>query len=80
MDGSVYVSVMELRVRLGQQPLPQELIDVFQREQIERPTFGQWRNMLEAIVQHLEREPGLVVSELVEFAEGHLLPELCGAA
>jgi len=53
------VALGELRQRLADQPLPNTLLEALQ-PQIERPTFGQWRNMLATIVEHLARASPLV--------------------
>jgi WD40 repeat protein len=71
------VALAELRGRLGGAPLPGEVLQVLQ-PQIERPTFGQWRNMLAALVQHVERGDPLVVPELPNFVQEHWLPLLPG--
>jgi WD40 repeat protein len=69
------VALGELRGRLGNQPLPTSLLERLQ-PQIERPTFGQWREMLRAIVAELERGEPLVVPELPELVTNLLLPGL----
>jgi hypothetical protein len=67
----------ELRTRLGSAPLPEEVLRVLQ-PQIERPTFGQWRAMLAALVEHLERGDPLVLPELPDFVQQQWLPCLPG--
>jgi hypothetical protein len=67
----------ELRARLGDDPLPEDLLQIL-RPQIERPTFGQWRNMLQAVVAALGRSEPLVLPDLPDFVTQHLLPALPG--
>jgi WD40 repeat protein len=69
------VALGELRCRLGDEPLPKSLLEKLQPS-IERPTFGQWREMLRAIVAALEPGDPLVVPELPEFVTDQLLPGL----
>ncbi|HJT77787.1 MAG TPA: ATP-binding protein, partial [Gemmataceae bacterium] len=71
------VALGELRARLGDAPLPEDVLQAL-RPRIERPTFGQWRDMLEALVRHLQRGEPLVVPELPEFVQQHWLPRLRG--
>src|SRR5450759_1383620 len=56
------VSLAELRWHLGDAPLPEDLLRELQ-PQIERPTFGQWRNMLQAVSLAGRRSASLVVPE-----------------
>jgi WD40 repeat protein len=71
------VALGELRCRLAGAPLPEEVLRVLQ-PQIERPTFGQWRYMLAALVQHLQRGEPLVVPEMPDFVQRQWLPLLPG--
>lgn len=69
------VALGELRQRLGDVPLPSALLETIQAN-IERPTFGAWRELLRAIIEALDRAAPLVVRELPEFVTEHLLPGL----
>lgn len=71
------VSLAELRGRMGDAPLPEDLLRELQ-PQIERPTFGQWRNMLQAVSLAGRRSAPLVVPELPDFITRGLLPALTG--
>jgi hypothetical protein len=73
----VLVALGDLRVRLGDRPLPDGLLDDLQ-PQIERPTFGQWKAMLRALLAALPRDNLLVLPELHDFARDHLLPLMPG--
>jgi WD40 repeat protein len=73
------VALGELRRRAGGGPLPDDLLGVL-RPQIERPTFGQWRTMLEALVRRLGPGEPLVVPELPGFVREQWLPRLAGGA
>jgi hypothetical protein len=73
----VLVALGELRARLGDQPLPDGLLDDLQ-PQIERPTFGQWKVMLRALLGALPRDNLLVLPQLRDFARTFLLPLLPG--
>lgn len=74
------VALGEVRRGLGEEaPLPQELLTVLQ-DQIQRPTFGQWRNMLVALVQSPAIGGNPVVPELPGFLTGTFLPVLFHAA
>jgi hypothetical protein len=71
------VALGEVRVRLGDEPLPQDLLRTLQPH-IERPTFGQWRDMLQALLGSLRRGAPLVVPQLPDFVSGHLFLWLRG--
>ncbi len=71
------VALGELRALHGDTPLPDGLLREL-RPRIERPTFGKWRAMLDALVRHLPRTAPLVVPELPGFVRGELLPRLPG--
>jgi hypothetical protein len=71
------VALAEVRVVLGDEPLPRDLLRILQPH-IERPTFGQWRDMLQVLLGSLRRETPLVVPQLPDFVSGHLLPWLRG--
>ncbi|MBM3499487.1 MAG: hypothetical protein FJX74_12545, partial [Armatimonadetes bacterium] len=57
------VALGEVRRALGAEPLPDQLLKALQPS-IERPTFGQWRDMLAALTEALAGRPDLVVPEL----------------
>jgi hypothetical protein len=67
----------ELRMRLGDAPLPDDLLRELQ-PRIEYPTFGKWRGMLAAVTRAGRTLAGPVVPELSAFVEQHLLPALPG--
>jgi tetratricopeptide (TPR) repeat protein len=69
------VSLAEVRRLLGDDPLPDGLLNRIQPS-IERPTFGKWCDMLRVLVSITNRSQTLVVSEIPEFAEHHLIPLL----
>jgi WD40 repeat protein len=71
------VALGEVRARLGDGPLPDDLLRNVQ-PQIERPTFGQWRDMLRALLGALGPGDSLVVPELPDFVAQDLLPHLQG--
>lgn len=72
------VAIGELRARLRDQPLPDELLN--ELEPIKRPTFGQWRSMLEAVTSKLRSGELLLVHQLPIFVFQELLPGLKGGA
>ena len=72
-----FVSLGEVGDRLGRASLPEDLLRELQ-PQIERPTFGQWKNMLEAVIQVSSRVTPLVVQGLPDLIKKHLLPALSG--
>ncbi len=67
----------EVRRMRGDDPLPTRLLRELQ-PQIQRPTFGHWRRMLEVLTRELRRCNELVVPELPKFAGDRLLPLLPG--
>src|SRR5947209_1877872 len=69
------VELGELRRRLGEHPFPEPLARAL-HDQIERPTLGQWKNLLRVTAECLARTDPLVVPELREFALGELIPGL----
>ncbi len=71
------LALADLRRVLDDAPLPQGLLRALQT-QIERPTFGKWRGMLEALVKALPRTRELVLPELPAFVADQLLPLLTG--
>ena len=71
------VTLAELRRRSNDRPLPDLLLREL-RPQIERPTFGKWRGILEALVKTISRNEGLVLPELPGFITQQLLPRLDG--
>jgi WD40 repeat protein len=77
---STIVALGELRMRLGAGPLPEDLLRELQ-PRVEYPTFGKWRGMLDAVTRAC-RQAGktspLVVHELPDFVDRHLLPALPG--
>jgi tetratricopeptide (TPR) repeat protein len=73
------VALGELRRLHGPNPLPDELLLDF-RPLIEWPTFGKWRVMLQAAVGCLPPERPLVVPQLAQFVQEHLLPKLMPGA
>src|SRR5262249_3791005 len=56
----------EWRVLRGDEPLPDDLLRELQ-PRIERPTFGKWKGMLLALIDHLPREAPLLLRELPAF-------------
>jgi WD40 repeat protein len=74
---SFIVELGELRKRLGDNPFPEPLARAL-RDQIERPTLGQWKNLLQVTAEGLSRTEPLVVPELREFVLGELIPGLQG--
>jgi WD40 repeat protein len=72
---SFIVELGELRKRLGNDPFPEPLARAL-RDQIERPTLGQWKNLLQVAAESLARTDPLVVPELREFVLGELIPGL----
>jgi hypothetical protein len=72
---SFIVELGELRKRLGDDPLPEPLARTL-RDQIERPTLGQWKNLLQVTAEALSRTDPLVLPELREFVLGELIPGL----
>ena len=69
------VAIGELRKTLNNEPLPEEIIRDLQ-PRIERPTFGQWRDMLHVVVRALANAQNLLVPELPSFVSNLLLPGL----
>ncbi|MBM3498106.1 MAG: NACHT domain-containing protein, partial [Armatimonadetes bacterium] len=69
------VALAEVRRQLGEGPLPEGLLTVLQPS-IERPTFGQWRDMLLALVEASAEDADPVVPELRGFVEEDLRPVL----
>ena len=70
------IALGECRRALGDKSLPRDLIDVL-RSRIERPTFGQWRDILLALVNsstYSHADP--VVPELTAFVQNDLLPRM----
>lgn len=67
------VSLGELRQ--GGEPLSDNVTKVLQPH-IERPTFGQWRDMLAALTPHVASRQSLVLPELVDAVRQQLLPAL----
>jgi len=57
--------------------LPEAVLSELQ-PRIEMPTFGKWRGMLAALVQHVPTTAPLVVPELPDFVRKQLLPNLLG--
>jgi WD40 repeat protein len=72
---SFMVELGELRLRLGGNPFPEPLARAL-RDQIERPTFGQWKSLLRATAGGLGRTEPLIVPELREFVLEELIPGL----
>jgi WD40 repeat protein len=68
-------AVGELRHWLGDKPLPDELLNVL-HPQIERPTFGQWCNMLDALSRALARSGPLVLPQARDWVDQRWLPTL----
>src|SRR5262249_6998546 len=71
------VALGELRALHGGQPLPGDLLREL-RPLVERPTFGQWKDLLALLVRHLPASPPLVVPELPRLLRDRLLPALSG--
>jgi hypothetical protein len=71
------IALAELRRSLGDAPLPKTLLDRLQGD-MERPTFGRWRGMLAAVLDHLPSVDGLVVPVLAAVTRKYLLPRLDG--
>ncbi len=71
------VSLAELRRILQGASLPENVLQVLQ-SRIERPTFAQWRDMLEVLTRSIQHNGDLVVPELPSFALEQLLPLLPG--
>ena len=67
----------EVRRRQGPDALPAALLGVL-RERIERPTLGQWRDMLAALIGELEGAGQPALPELWTVAGERLLPLLQG--
>lgn len=67
------LAIGELRLRPA--PWPDQILKVLQ-PRVERPTFGQWKEMLEAVVRHEDWEDALILPELTGFVTEHLLPAL----
>jgi hypothetical protein len=61
----------------AQEPLPDELLALLQ-PRIERPTFGQWRDMLKGLNNFLSQGDDLVVPELPAFVSKYLAPLMPG--
>jgi hypothetical protein len=67
------LALSELRVQLGESPLPQSLLRRIQ-PQIERPTWGQWLGMLEAVVAELAGRSPVILPGLAGFVRDEVLP------
>lgn len=67
----------ELRGLQGNRPLPDDLLDAL-RPRIQLPTFGKWKDMLEALAGRLADTAPLVVPEMLTFVNQELLPALPG--
>lgn len=65
----------EVRRRTPNGALPTALLNRI-RPHIERPTFGQWRDMLSSFQVSLRNADDLVVPEVQDFVRQHLLPLL----
>src|SRR5208337_3745012 len=65
----------ELRQQRRGQALPDGLVPSL-RDHLERPTFGQWKNLLKVVIGCLDRSAPLVVPELVSFVRNDLIPGL----
>ncbi len=70
------VAIGEVR-GLNDGQLPEAVLSELQ-PRIETPTFGKWRAMLDALLQHLPHTAPLVVAELPDFIRQRLLPILIG--
>jgi WD40 repeat protein/DNA-directed RNA polymerase subunit RPC12/RpoP len=68
----------ELRCRLGDGPLPEDLLKSLQ-PRIERPTFGQWRDMLSTLIAVLEKADDLVLPGLLPLS-AYLISALEGGS
>ena len=71
------VALAEVRRLRRGEPLPDRVLGLL-RERIERPTFGQWRDMLSGLIEQLGDPERLVVPGLPSFVKGKLLPCLSG--
>jgi WD40 repeat protein len=73
------IALGELRrcAHLSEGTLPEQVLAVFQ-PRIERPTFGQWRDMLRCLNEYLSSGQALVVVELPGFISKHLAPLMPG--
>ncbi len=72
---AVIVELAEVRAQCGSGPLPEALLADLQ-PRIERPTLGQWRDMLTSLCTHLKRSDPLVLPELYDFCRQEFLPLL----
>lgn len=69
----VIVMLGEYRREHGAYALPESLISLAQRQQIERPTFGQWLGLLREVLREPLDESRLVLSELPRYLRQDLL-------
>jgi WD40 repeat protein len=74
---SSVVVLAELRAQHGDHPLPDEVRDVLRRH-IECPTFGNWVGILEVAAKSLAASNSLVLPEMLDFVNKHLLTALKG--
>lgn len=65
----------ELRRQVRGAPLPDGLVPIL-RNHIERPTLGRWKELLGAVVMHIDPMGALVVPELLGFVRDDLVPGL----
>ncbi len=72
-------ALSEVRRTLGEEPLPSSLLKEI-HPRIERPTFGQWRGLLEALTRHTRNADDLVLPEQPGFVAEVLLPLLPGGS
>jgi hypothetical protein len=71
-------ALAELRRHDSRGALPPSVVDALLHHQIERPTFGQWANILKTLSDALPAVETLVLPELPEIANDRLLPALLG--
>ncbi len=71
----VFIGIADLA---GQDGKPPQALRAKLREPIERPTFGGWWGMAEAITEALERQPDSLVPELAPWVRNILAPLLRG--
>lgn len=69
------VALGEMRRNLADTPLPPALLKRLQPH-IERPSFGEWRHIMETLTDVLGKSDSLVVPELREWVYRHLLQSL----
>jgi len=72
----VAIAFAEWRALHSGVPLPKELAAKLQEHKIGRPSFGDWANILQALVSRLDVTAPLVVPQLLDFVKNHLFPLL----